>query len=87
MPTGGQLKELRATMRRLLWKMLLQNKYGLKKPGDFTVSEGHGYPLVFKIKRQCFLLWVKSLDLDLSCIFGSNAQPAGHSEPASTSAP
>jgi hypothetical protein len=26
--------------------MLLRNKYGLKKPGDFTVSEGHGYPLV-----------------------------------------
>jgi hypothetical protein len=22
------------------------NKYGLKKPRDFTVSEGHGYPLV-----------------------------------------
>jgi hypothetical protein len=22
------------------------NKYGLKKPGDFIVSEGHGYPLV-----------------------------------------
>ncbi len=21
---------------------------GLKKPGDFTVSEGHGYPLVAK---------------------------------------
>jgi len=23
------------------------NKYGLKKPGDFIVSEGHGYPLVY----------------------------------------
>jgi hypothetical protein len=26
--------------------MLLRNKYGLKKPGDFTMSEGHGYSLV-----------------------------------------
>jgi hypothetical protein len=24
----------------------LRNKYSLKKSGDFTVSEGHGYPLV-----------------------------------------
>ncbi len=24
---------------------------GLKKPGDFTVSEGHGYPLVWIIIR------------------------------------
>ncbi len=23
------------------------NKYGLKKPGDFTMSEGHEYPLVY----------------------------------------
>jgi hypothetical protein len=23
-----------------------ENKYGLKKPGDFTVSKGHRYPLV-----------------------------------------
>ncbi len=29
-----------------LGRMLLRNKYNLKKPGDFTVSEGHGYPLV-----------------------------------------
>jgi hypothetical protein len=27
--------------------MLLQNKYDLKKPKDFTVFEGHGYPLVW----------------------------------------
>ncbi len=46
MPVDEQIRELRATMRRLLWKMLLWNKYGLKKPGDFTVSEGHKYPLV-----------------------------------------
>jgi hypothetical protein len=26
--------------------MLLRNKYDLKKPRDFTVSEGHRYPLV-----------------------------------------
>jgi hypothetical protein len=37
-----------------LGRMLLQNKYGLKKPRDFTVSEGHGYPLVYynKCKMQ-----------------------------------
>jgi hypothetical protein len=23
-----------------------ENKYGLKKPRDFTVSEGHRYPLI-----------------------------------------
>jgi hypothetical protein len=27
--------------------MLLRNKYDLKKQGDFTVSEGHKYPLVY----------------------------------------
>jgi hypothetical protein len=26
--------------------MFFRNKYDLKKSGDFTVSEGHGYPLV-----------------------------------------
>jgi hypothetical protein len=26
--------------------MLLRNKYDLKKLEDFTVSEGHGYPLI-----------------------------------------
>jgi hypothetical protein len=27
-------------------RMLLRNKYGLKKPGDFTVFKGHMYPHV-----------------------------------------
>jgi hypothetical protein len=27
---------------------------GLKKPRDFTMSEGHGYPLVFKVFVVCF---------------------------------
>jgi pyruvate dehydrogenase complex dehydrogenase (E1) component len=26
--------------------MFLRNKYGLKKPEDFIVFEGHGYPLM-----------------------------------------
>jgi hypothetical protein len=26
-----------------------ENKYGLKKPGDFIMSEGHRYPLVHNI--------------------------------------
>jgi hypothetical protein len=26
--------------------MLIRNKYDLKKLGDFTLSEGHEYPLV-----------------------------------------
>jgi hypothetical protein len=29
---------------------------GLKKPGDFTVSEGHGYPLVYLYNRLGFVL-------------------------------
>lgn len=28
--------------------MFLRNKYGLRKLGDFTMSEGLGYPLVCK---------------------------------------
>jgi hypothetical protein len=31
--------------------MFHQNKYGLKKSRDFTVSKGHGYPLVIHIKE------------------------------------
>jgi hypothetical protein len=27
----------------------LKHEPSLKKPGDFTVAEGHGHPLVFKI--------------------------------------
>jgi hypothetical protein len=26
---------------------------GLKKPGDFTVSEGHGHPLIFIMHVLC----------------------------------
>ncbi len=29
--------------------MFFQNKYDLKKLGDFTVSKGHRYPLVIYI--------------------------------------
>jgi hypothetical protein len=30
-----------------------KNKYNLKKRGDYTVSEGHGYPLVYNILGVC----------------------------------
>jgi len=32
------------------------NKYGLKKPGDFIVSKGHGYPLVYIYNIGGFVL-------------------------------
>ncbi len=28
-------------------------QHGFKKPGDFTVSKGHGYPLVYNILGVC----------------------------------
>ncbi len=36
---------------------------GLKKPGDFTVSEGHGYPLVLITRHwnYCDTQWVPRL--------------------------
>jgi hypothetical protein len=60
MPAGGQFKELRVTICRLLWKTFLRNKYGLKKPGDFIVSEGHGYPLVQKNKKAHEIVFLLS---------------------------
>jgi hypothetical protein len=38
-------------------KMLLRNKYGLKKPRDFTMFEGHKYPLV---TSKFEIIWVSS---------------------------
>jgi hypothetical protein len=36
-----------------------ENKYNLKKPGDFTMSEGHAYPLVFIYNILGFVrLWL-----------------------------
>ncbi len=60
--------------RRLLWKTYAsaepscpgkarsrfkENKYGLKKPRDFTVSEGHRYPLVIMIMTDHYSCWFK----------------------------
>jgi hypothetical protein len=39
---------------------ILRKKFGLKKPRDFTVSEGHRYPLVlnnFNCKRRRKKRW------------------------------
>ncbi len=43
--------------------------FGLKKPGDFTVSEGHGYPLVFLMlcKHMCKYTTIKGPRL--LCVF------------------
>jgi hypothetical protein len=39
----------------------LKHEPGLKKPGDFTVSEGHGYPLVlYNILGVCLSVDTKS---------------------------
>jgi hypothetical protein len=37
----------------------LRHEPGLKKPGDFTVFEGHGYPLVIYITNLDTFLFVK----------------------------
>jgi hypothetical protein len=52
--------------------MFFWNKYDLKKPGDFTVSEGHGYPLIYiYIYGMCVYLSYLSelyLELESNCI-------------------
>ncbi len=37
-------------------------KPSLKKPGDFTVAEGHGHPLV--VLKLTWLLWFDTIDVD-----------------------
>ncbi len=40
-----RVRRNRLAQKRHTW--FKENKYGLKKPGDFTVSKDHGYPLIF----------------------------------------
>ncbi len=44
--TDFRHKKIKKLKKKLLLCAFVCVSFGLKKPGDFTVCEGHGYPLV-----------------------------------------
>jgi len=59
---GGLFKNSKfLKLKKKLLCAFLCLSLGLKKPGDFTVSEGHGYPLVVINQNSILLLFVDNL--------------------------
>jgi hypothetical protein len=54
-PTNEEEEEAPLEVLHVRWNRLARERHapGLKKPRDFTMSEGHGYPLVIIIKKNC----------------------------------
>jgi hypothetical protein len=53
-------------------QMLFWNKYGLKKPGDFTVFKGHEYPL--RLTRLSYKMKTWNLGLHVGFYFAISVQ-------------
>ncbi len=56
---GGLFKNSKFKNKKKLFCAFVCVSLGLKKPGDFTMSKGHGYPLVILNK---FVVMIETLE-------------------------